>query len=388
MARILDSTTYALPDTSEFTFRPYKPKLEPEYVSRPTIGYTRNNFGQGVSGSTGIVLGDMLGNHQLAIAASLNGRLSETYFQTQYANLSEAAQLGSRRHAGSLFLLRRRVDRRIQPCRRAALSRGNGPAGAPTGLGTRLLSAQPVPADGVRRRDGQCDRRPSQPGGTVRSGHRIPDPRCVRRNHPPRRRHVPTAQRGHGVRQLPVRRRRSDDGPAIPVRDFPPGRPVAVHHVQCRLSPLRPDRGPLHPGNPGAVLRTAWAGRGSSSGSTPGFPTTCEAIPTARSTGTNAPASSSSGARTPPPGADRRISWWEPGWLSEEPSFGGRCFFGAQRAERVLSGGRGRGVLRCRVDVQAGSTSNCTGTPGTTSTRSALRSPRPASGCASTCSTS
>jgi hypothetical protein len=94
IARILDSTSYALPDTTEFTFRNYKAKLEPEYVSRPTIGYTRNNFGQGVSGSTGIVLGDMLGNHQLAIATSLNGRLNETFFQAQYANLARRLNWG------------------------------------------------------------------------------------------------------------------------------------------------------------------------------------------------------------------------------------------------------------------------------------------------------
>ncbi|HLG04773.1 MAG TPA: BamA/TamA family outer membrane protein [Gemmatimonadales bacterium] len=88
VARILDSMEFTPPDTSEFTFRPYKARLEPEYVSRPTIGYTRNSFGQGVTGSTGIVLGDMLGNHQLGIAASLNGRLNETYFQTMYVNLT------------------------------------------------------------------------------------------------------------------------------------------------------------------------------------------------------------------------------------------------------------------------------------------------------------
>ena len=88
VARILDSMQYALPDTSEFTFRRYKVRLEPEYVTRPTIGYTRNSFGQGVSGSTAIVLGDMLGNHQLGIATSLNGRINETFFQAMYVNLS------------------------------------------------------------------------------------------------------------------------------------------------------------------------------------------------------------------------------------------------------------------------------------------------------------
>jgi Tol biopolymer transport system component len=88
VARILDSMPFTPPDTSEFTFKPYRATLEPEYVTRPTIGYTRDTFGQGLSGSTAIVLGDMLGNHQLGVAASLNGRINETYFAAQYVNLS------------------------------------------------------------------------------------------------------------------------------------------------------------------------------------------------------------------------------------------------------------------------------------------------------------
>jgi hypothetical protein len=88
VARILDSIPFSPPDTSEFTFKPYRATLEPEYVTRPTIGYTRDTFGQGLSGSTAIVLGDMLGNHQLGFAASLNGRINETYFAAQYVNLS------------------------------------------------------------------------------------------------------------------------------------------------------------------------------------------------------------------------------------------------------------------------------------------------------------
>jgi Tol biopolymer transport system component len=88
VARILDSMPFTPPDTSEFTFKPYRATLEPEYVTRPTIGYTRDTFGQGLSGSTAIVLGDMLGNHQLGFAASLNGRINETYFAAQYVNLT------------------------------------------------------------------------------------------------------------------------------------------------------------------------------------------------------------------------------------------------------------------------------------------------------------
>ncbi|NOT09984.1 MAG: BamA/TamA family outer membrane protein [Gemmatimonadales bacterium] len=88
VARILDSLNFVPPDTNEFTFKPYRATLEPEFVSRPTIGYTRDTFGRGLTGSTGIVLGDMLGNHQLGFAASLNGRINETYVNAQYVNLS------------------------------------------------------------------------------------------------------------------------------------------------------------------------------------------------------------------------------------------------------------------------------------------------------------
>ncbi len=88
IARVLDSMAFTPPDTSEFTFKSYKAKLEPEFVTRPTIGYTRDTFGQGLSGSTAIVLGDMLGNHQLGVVASLNGRINETFFMAQYVNLA------------------------------------------------------------------------------------------------------------------------------------------------------------------------------------------------------------------------------------------------------------------------------------------------------------
>ncbi|MEO8453389.1 MAG: hypothetical protein ABI647_26625, partial [Gemmatimonadota bacterium] len=87
IARLMDSTTIPLPDTTEFTFRPYKVKFEPEYVARPTIGYTRDNFGRGVTGSAQIVMSDMLGDHQLLFGASLNGRLPETQVVAQYINL-------------------------------------------------------------------------------------------------------------------------------------------------------------------------------------------------------------------------------------------------------------------------------------------------------------
>lgn len=89
IAKLLDSVDIKAPDTTDFINRPYKAKFEPEYVARPTIGYVRDNFGRGVTGSATIVLGDMLSNQQLVFGASLNGRLPETQFVAQYVNLSK-----------------------------------------------------------------------------------------------------------------------------------------------------------------------------------------------------------------------------------------------------------------------------------------------------------
>ncbi len=88
IARILDSTGFVIPDTSEFLVRDYKVKFQPEYVSQPTIGYARDNFGRSVYGTTTVVLGDMLGNHKLIFGAALNGRLEETALAAQYVNLA------------------------------------------------------------------------------------------------------------------------------------------------------------------------------------------------------------------------------------------------------------------------------------------------------------
>jgi len=87
IARMLDSVDIPVPDTADFVYRPYKAKFEPEYVARPTIGYVRDNFGRGVTGSATLVLGDMLSDQQMVFGASLNGRLPETQVVAQYINL-------------------------------------------------------------------------------------------------------------------------------------------------------------------------------------------------------------------------------------------------------------------------------------------------------------
>ncbi|MEZ4456758.1 MAG: BamA/TamA family outer membrane protein [Gemmatimonadales bacterium] len=94
IAKLLDSVDIPAPDTIDFVHKPYKAKFEPEYVARPTIGYVRDNFGRGVTGSATIVLGDMLSNQQMVFGASLNGRLPETQFLAQYINLKRRLNWG------------------------------------------------------------------------------------------------------------------------------------------------------------------------------------------------------------------------------------------------------------------------------------------------------
>ncbi len=86
IAALMDSSDFALPDTADFTHKRYKSKLTPEYFSRPQVGFVRDNFGSGVTGSAVLVLGDMLGDNQMVIGASLNGRLAETEALVAYTN--------------------------------------------------------------------------------------------------------------------------------------------------------------------------------------------------------------------------------------------------------------------------------------------------------------
>lgn len=92
VAQMLDSASLALPDTTRFRTYDYKPGLQPEYISRPSIGYAQDNFGRGIFGGTAIVLGDMLGNNRLALAGQVNGRLSEAFFYGAYSNLASRLQ--------------------------------------------------------------------------------------------------------------------------------------------------------------------------------------------------------------------------------------------------------------------------------------------------------
>ena len=88
VARLLDSANFALPDTSEFSIKPYKIGFSADYIARPSVGYVRDNFGQGFYGGSAITLSDMLGNHNLAFGLAVNGRIDEAQAIAAYTNLT------------------------------------------------------------------------------------------------------------------------------------------------------------------------------------------------------------------------------------------------------------------------------------------------------------
>jgi hypothetical protein len=93
LAALLDSAELGLPDPASFRDGPYRAGLQPEYVSQPQVGVgSQGNFGQQVYGGTTIVLGDLLGNRQLAVGGGLNGRISDAQLFVGYTSLGRRLQ--------------------------------------------------------------------------------------------------------------------------------------------------------------------------------------------------------------------------------------------------------------------------------------------------------
>jgi Tol biopolymer transport system component len=88
--QLIDSTRQ-LPDTSTFSERNYRAVYTPDYVARPSIGYARSNFGNGIFGGTSVQLSDMLGDHELLFTGFVNGRIDEAQVLAAYVNLSHRA---------------------------------------------------------------------------------------------------------------------------------------------------------------------------------------------------------------------------------------------------------------------------------------------------------
>ena len=88
VAELLDSTTIGLPDPSEIGEATYAPRLHPDYVARPSIGYAPDAYGRNVFGGTTVVLSDLLGDHRVGFAAEVNGRWDEARLFAGYSRLA------------------------------------------------------------------------------------------------------------------------------------------------------------------------------------------------------------------------------------------------------------------------------------------------------------
>ena len=90
--QLLDSADLALPDTTKFNDAPYRVRFQPDYVARPSVGYAPDAYGRNVFGGTTVILSDMLGNHRVAIAGEVNGRIKEANMYVGYSMLGRRTQ--------------------------------------------------------------------------------------------------------------------------------------------------------------------------------------------------------------------------------------------------------------------------------------------------------
>ncbi|HEY0671383.1 MAG TPA: BamA/TamA family outer membrane protein, partial [Longimicrobiales bacterium] len=93
---LLDSAQTALPDTAQFEHADYKTRFTPDVIGRPTIGaQVGGYYGNGLYGGSFIALSDMLGNHNLLLAAEMNGSFSDAQIFAGYAFLKTRANFAA-----------------------------------------------------------------------------------------------------------------------------------------------------------------------------------------------------------------------------------------------------------------------------------------------------
>ncbi len=95
----------ALPDTTRFKEYKYKPAFRADYIAQTDIGYTPNYMGSsGFAGGTTIIFSDLLGNHQIAASANVNGRIQDASGFMAYTNMSRRLQYATGAYLQPLIL--------------------------------------------------------------------------------------------------------------------------------------------------------------------------------------------------------------------------------------------------------------------------------------------
>jgi sugar lactone lactonase YvrE len=92
--QLLADTQVDLPPRPTEPGQPYKPKMGLQYVGQPSIGIGVDRFGGYLGGSTALYFSDILGNHNLAVAANVYGSLQDISGQVVYTNLENKMDWG------------------------------------------------------------------------------------------------------------------------------------------------------------------------------------------------------------------------------------------------------------------------------------------------------
>ncbi|HEY2824524.1 MAG TPA: BamA/TamA family outer membrane protein, partial [Gemmatimonadales bacterium] len=86
VANYMADDTTGLPKDTAFVTKPYSSSLSLDYVARPELGLSAGSFGVGVFGGTALYWSDMLGEHNLSTALSINGTLKDIGGGVGYQN--------------------------------------------------------------------------------------------------------------------------------------------------------------------------------------------------------------------------------------------------------------------------------------------------------------
>lgn len=99
ISTLLADPTVGLPrDTDGYEKRDYKVRFQPDIVGQPEVGFVS---GVGAFGASQLAFSDLLGDHNLFIAASIYGSLTDSDMLVTYANLKKRMNWG-----GTVFQLR------------------------------------------------------------------------------------------------------------------------------------------------------------------------------------------------------------------------------------------------------------------------------------------
>jgi hypothetical protein len=92
---LMEDAASALPDAASFEVADYSVRFTPDIVGRPTVGaQVGGHYGNGLYGGSYIFLSDILGDHNIVLAGSVNGSFQDAQFLAGYNYLGRRTNYG------------------------------------------------------------------------------------------------------------------------------------------------------------------------------------------------------------------------------------------------------------------------------------------------------